>query len=305
MQKNAIFGIIDAKNALIIQLMDIQQITSFLTLADELHFWRASFKLNITQSALSRQIQSLENELSLSLFNRSKRKVELTAAGKFLYQQWEPLMQQLTYSTRYAQKIHRGEYGSLTINHPGSISHNLLPDLLARISKLYPDVKVELVQLKYTQEEEFLKAFKIDIAYSRYEHKSDFIESKLVWKENFGFAVPINHPIQSEEDLTSDILKQQRFVLPTLQHGYIFPETIFSIFNHYQINPVISYESDFGSTVLSLVAKGLGIAILPFSFAQQAPPNIRFIKIPFEIPLYLYWRKNEDNPLITNILKLT
>lgn len=64
--------------------MDIQQIRYFLALAKELHFWNTSEKVGITQSALSRQIMSLESELNVKLFNRDKRNVNLTDAGLFL-----------------------------------------------------------------------------------------------------------------------------------------------------------------------------------------------------------------------------
>ena len=68
--------------------MDLQQINYFLTLADKLHFWKTAAKMNITQSALSRQIQALEQELDIQLFIRNKRNVKLTAAGKFLKEKW-------------------------------------------------------------------------------------------------------------------------------------------------------------------------------------------------------------------------
>jgi DNA-binding transcriptional LysR family regulator len=284
--------------------MTSQQIAYFLALAKELHYWRTSYRMNITQSALSRQIQALESELKVELFKRSKRKVELTSAGKFLQEQWEPLLEQLNTTALYAQKIQQGEQGSIVINHPGSINYHLLPDLLARISVKYPAVKTELVQMKYVQEEEFLKSFRLDLSFSRYLHQSDFLESKLVEMESFAFAVPANHPIQSEADLTPGILAGQRFVLPTLEDGYSYTKLMNNIFSHYQIKPLVSYESDFGSTVLALVFKGLGISIIPYSFSQPAQTGIRFIKIPFELPLYLYWRKNEDNPLVRNILNL-
>ena len=63
--------------------MNLQQIKYFLALSDELHFWKTSEKVFITQSALSRHIKSLETELGVQLFERDKRNVKLTAAGEF------------------------------------------------------------------------------------------------------------------------------------------------------------------------------------------------------------------------------
>ncbi|HZI01934.1 MAG TPA: LysR family transcriptional regulator, partial [Flavisolibacter sp.] len=68
--------------------MELQQIRYFLALADELHFWNTAEKLYITQSALSRQIKALENELGVLLFIRTKRNVKLTEAGTYYREQW-------------------------------------------------------------------------------------------------------------------------------------------------------------------------------------------------------------------------
>lgn len=284
--------------------MTTQQIEYFLALAKELHFWNTAYQLNIPQSVLSRQIQSLEKELQLTLFNRTKRTVELTDAGRFLRDRWAPLMEQLEATTRYARKMQRGTVGTVVITHPGSIGYSLIPDLLSRISAQYPQVKVELIQLKFNQEVEFLTTFKLDFAFSRYRHDSALLESRLILEENFVFAVPDSHFIQSADDLSHASLASQRFILPTLEPGYSYQQLMSKIFDHYQIQPAVFYESDFASTVLALVSRGLGISIVPISVSYPSVPGVRFIKTPFELQLYLYWRKQEENPLLKNILAL-
>jgi DNA-binding transcriptional LysR family regulator len=294
--------VINAKSTL--PHMTSQQIAYFLALAKELHYWNTSYQLNVTQSVLSRQIQALESELGIELFKRTKRKVELTDAGKFLKDHWEPLIERLHATTAYAKKIQNGIVGTVAITHPGSIGYKLLSDLLSKISDRYPLVKAELIQLRYDQEVEFLTTFKLDIAFSRYKHASELIKSKLVQMENFAFAVQEDHFIHSVDDLNSALLNEQRFILPAQEPGYSYPALIREIFDYYRIKPTVYYESDFASTVLALVARGLGISIVPISVSYPFVPGVRFIEIPFEIPLYLYWRKNEENPLINNIITL-
>lgn len=303
MLKNANFNLIDSKSALISQ-MTTQQITYFLALAEELHYWQTSYKLNITQSTLSRQIKMLEDELNIELFKRTKRRVELTVAGLFLQKQLQPLEAQLNAAIRYAQKISQGTGGTVIINHPGSVSYDTLPDLLSKVAQLYPNVKVELVQLKHEQEVEFLQSFKLDLAYSRYLHKADFLSSKLVMEDHLAVVIPEDHVIQNENDLVVDILQAQRFILPTLQPGSSYPEIMKQVFLHYGVTPEIYFESDFGSTILGLVERGLGISIMPYSFSATHHPGVRFIKIPFTIPLYVYWRREEENVVVRNILEL-
>src|SRR6476620_1672758 len=102
--------------------MELQQIQYFLTLAQELHFWNSAEKLFITQSALSRQIKALEDELGIQLFERTKRTVKLTEAGAFLRDQWLRMMDDIDRIHRQAKSIHEGVYGTIRIGYPGSIS---------------------------------------------------------------------------------------------------------------------------------------------------------------------------------------
>ena len=102
--------------------MNLQQIQYFLTLADELHFWKTSEKVFITQSALSRHIKSLEQELELQLFERDKRNVKLTAAGEFLQIEFARILTDFENVTRHAKQIAAGEIGTIRIGHPASIT---------------------------------------------------------------------------------------------------------------------------------------------------------------------------------------
>lgn len=285
-------------------IMTTQQISYFLQLSEELHYWRTSYKMNTTQSVISRQIKALEEELNVQLFTRSNRKVELTPAGKFLQQQWKPLFEQINSAAQYARKIHQGEGGSVIINHPGSIIFDVLPALLDRISSLYPDVKAELIQIKHSQEIEMLKAYEVDLCYSRHRYEDEIIESTLIRQDSLALIVPESHPISKRADISSKTLQNERFILSTLTDGEMYKIRIDEIFSTYSIKPIIRFESDFGSVILSLVAKKLGISIMPFSYSQAKPPGVRFIKLPFEVPLYLHWRKDEENAVIKNVLDL-
>jgi DNA-binding transcriptional LysR family regulator len=304
MPKNAKFDWNDAKTASIAS-MTTQQIEYFLHLSEELHYWRTSYKLNTTQSVLSRQIKALEDELKVQLFNRSNRKVELTPAGKFLKQQWKPLLEQFQGSALYARKIQSGERGRIVINHPGSVSYDLLPDLLSRISASFPEVRVELLQMKHTQEIEMLKRFEVDLCYSRLLHEGGAVASRLIRHDTLALVVPESHPIVTKSMITPAALRNERFILATLTDGETYQMKIDQVFAHYDVEPDIRFESDFGSVIMSAVEKGLGVSIIPFSYSYASHPGVRFIKLPFEIPLYLHWRKDEENAVVKNILELT
>ena len=284
--------------------MTIQQIEYFLQLSEELHYWRTSYKVNTTQSVLSRQIKALEDELQVQLFKRSNRKVELTQAGKFLQQQWKPLIEQVHAAALYARKIQEGEGGSIVISHPGSISYDLLPDLLSKVASLFPDVKIELVEIKHSQEMEMLKAYELDLCYSRHTYEDEFLTSKLIRQDSLALVVPESHPITKVSQITTRTLQNERFIISTLKNGETFQLKMEEFFSKYEIEPNIRFESDFGSVILGLVRKNLGISIVPFSYSYANNPGVRFIELPFEVPLYINWRKEEESSVIKNVLNL-
>jgi LysR family transcriptional activator of glutamate synthase operon len=284
--------------------MNIQQIKYFLALSGELHYWNTAAKMNITQSALSRQIQSLENELGLLLFERNKRNVKLTPAGRFLKDKWEVQLSEIEYIHQSAKQIHLGESGTIKIAHPDSISASIIPDILAKISIEYPQLQVELLQILYENQQEFLRNYKIDLAITRDINIIAGLKSKKIYTDHLALVIPENHPYQTYKDLTKKTLEKQKFILPTIDEGSSYGYIIQKLFNSFDFVPEVYLHSEFGSTIIALVRKGLGIAVLPDSYSYHESPGLRFIKLPFQTELYLNWRADDHNPILSNVLKL-
>ncbi|MFT3920300.1 LysR family transcriptional regulator [Cloacibacterium sp.] len=284
--------------------MDIQQLKYFLALSKELHFWNTSAKMNITQSALSRQIQSLENELGVQLFYRDKRNVKLTPAGKFLQEKWSEELNQMEAFHQLAKQIHLGEFGTLRIAHPDSISSSVLPHFIKKISDAFPYLTLELVQLTNETQEEYLKNYKIDLAFSRDVNTSSAINEKKLGYENLSFVVPENHHFKTLSDISEESLKDQKFLLTTGDYSSSYNLLVQEVINTYHINLDSYIRCEFGSTIISLIKNGLGISILPHSYHLHQNIGIRFIPLPFVTDLYLQWRKDDPNPILKNILEL-
>ena len=284
--------------------MDLQQIKYFLALSEQLHYWKTAEKINITQSALTRQIQSLENELGLQLFERNKRNVKLTPAGKFLKEKWEVELSELEYIHQFAKQIHLGERGTLTIAYPDSISASIMPDILAKIAEAFPLLQIKLVQVLYESQLEFLKTYKIDLAITRDINSEAGIKSRKLYSDHLALVVPEDHSFREFADLSAEVLKQQKFILPTRDEGSSYGEIINGLFRSYGFVPDVFLHSEFGSTIIALVRRGLGIAILPDSYLHHQSPGLRFIPLPFKTDLFINWREDDHNPVLANILDL-
>lgn len=301
MRKNAIFALI---NAISESNMNLQQIEYFLALADELHFWKTSEKVFITQSALSRQIKSIENELGFDLFERDKRNVKLTRAGEFLRAEYAKILSDFESVTRHARQIATGEFGAIRIGHPASITFSVLPEILSALSEKHPKVVAQMIEVDAIEVDSWLLSHRIDLAFNREPGRTGELESKLLLTENFALVVPANHPLGRRDRIKLSDLQDERFVLPSLAGKSEHAAQLRSIFAEAGFVPKIRFESDFGATLLGLVAKGLGISLMPFSYSHYLTDEVRFIKIPATSKLYAIWRTRDANAVLQNFLKV-
>ncbi|MEC4034337.1 LysR substrate-binding domain-containing protein [Myroides odoratimimus] len=302
--RDLFFDILVYCNIVFYRDMDIQQIKYFLALADELHFWNTASKMNITQSALSRQIQSLENELGVLLFYRDKRNVSLTPSGKFLQEKWNRELNRLDSFHHIAKQLHLGELGTIKIAYPDSISSSFIPNLLKRILEQYPNLKIELVQLPYQLQEQYLQENKIELLFSRDVCQSSIIEQRKLDSERLAFVVYEDHDFTSIRDITKESLSNQRLILATESHSSSYNEIINTILDSYEIDPNLYVQCDFGSTIIALVQSRIGISILPISYQYNQYKGVRFIPLSTTTDLYVQWKKDNPNPILKNIFTL-
>jgi DNA-binding transcriptional LysR family regulator len=120
--------------------MELRHLKYFLAVAEELHFGRAAIRLNISQPPLSQQIQQLEKEIGIQLFNRTRRTVQLTDAGKVFQKEAYSILESLERGISKARLTHRGETGWLSVGFIGSSTYVVLPAILREFRQNYPDV---------------------------------------------------------------------------------------------------------------------------------------------------------------------
>jgi DNA-binding transcriptional LysR family regulator len=305
MLKNIIFAFCNAKN----ELMNITHIKYFLALADELHFWHTSEKVFITQSALSRHIKALEDELGFPLFIRDKRNVRLTESGKVMQKAWKDLILQIENVHQYALKMYEGEEGNLSIGHPGSVTHSVLPDLAKRFITSFPRLKIEFIELMTVDMEKALLNFQVDIGFRREISDNSALAVRLLatqslFEEPFAVFVPENFPIKASFLQNLKGFDNENFILPNLEKQSLYTDTLKKIFYDSGFVPKVPFHSEFGTTILSLIRQGLGISILPISYAKGNVSGVRMIEIPYHSTIFVQWRKDDQNPILKNFITL-
>ncbi|GAA4238201.1 LysR substrate-binding domain-containing protein [Postechiella marina] len=282
--------------------MTTQHIKHFLILANELHFWKAAEKAFISQSSLSRQIQTLEDEINVQLFERDKRNVKLTDAGLFLKHKWTDVINNLDQINKQAKKIDEGITGFVSITYPGSIAFSYLPKFLELLNINLPDLKLELTEPKDEGHEKLLLDYQTDIAFSRDPIQNININSYKLNTEVICLVVPQNHWLNKDTLQKLSDLKDEKFIITGLHKKTFFASLLRHFFNTHNFEPKTVIESDFGGMIINLVSKGLGISILPLSFKFSYASNVRFIELDKHIDLYVSWRKSEVNKTTEKVI---
>ncbi|WP_256478934.1 LysR family transcriptional regulator [Chroococcidiopsis sp. CCMEE 29] len=126
--------------------MELRHVRYFVMVAEELHFGRAAERLHMTQQPLSQQIYQLEAELGMSLFHRTKRRIQLTDAGKVFFEESRQLLWQADQAMEKARQAAR-EIGQLSIGFSGFATYNVLPKVLQTFRKRFPQVELNLEEM--------------------------------------------------------------------------------------------------------------------------------------------------------------
>jgi LysR family transcriptional regulator, benzoate and cis,cis-muconate-responsive activator of ben and cat genes len=287
--------------------MEFRQLQYFLGVANELHFSKAAEKLFIAQPALSRQIQALEENLGVLLFERDKRNVKLTSAGEYLREEATQVLSQLENITKRTQLIHTGEEGEIRIGHPGSAIYSVIPPLLSKLRTDFPQIKANLSEILEDDLFGFLKNYQIDVGFIREPFVDIQLNTKVLMKESFALVLPENHWITPENFTSLAQIKNEPFVLPPRHAGSTYYDLLVRMCEREGFSPNVVHESIHGATILRLVEYNLGISIMPISYRLSTAMRVKFIElkdIPERTQLSMAWRKNDRNPILQNFLKV-
>ncbi len=274
-------------------------------MAETLNFSKAAINLNIVQPALSRQIQQLEQDLGVVLFERNNRNVRLTPAGVYLRDELIKMDKRFNDTLNHARSIQNGHVGTIRIGYPGSALYSILPEVLCLLQEKMPLLDGVLSEMAEVKVLETLLNSHIDICFSReeiYDHPR--ICQRKLFSEHLALVVPEHHPLTKENFRSIAQCREEGFVLPYLADWQLYRQMIYGLFYQEGFTPRIAYESNFGGTIMRLVEKNLGISILPLSYRTGSSLKVRFIPLQTKTTLYLVWRSDDYSPIVRNFIAL-
>ncbi|MEA9391154.1 LysR family transcriptional regulator [Acerihabitans sp. TG2] len=262
--------------------IELRHLRYFIAVAETLHFGRAAEQLHMSQPPLSQQIQILEQQIGAKLFDRNNRNVRLTPAGKqFLQQAWL-IIEQVNQAADRAGRIHRGELGEITIGFTSSTPfiQRISASLLA-FRQQNPAVHIQMVETNTKQQIEPLLNGTFDMGVMRNTDLPGALSYRLLLREALVAVVHRDHPLAKQPGGHISIvqLANQPFVFFDRKVGTALYDETLRLLKQFAITPYITQEVGEAMTIIGLVSAGLGVSILPASFARIRVDSICYLEL--------------------------
>jgi len=263
-------------------VLSTRQLRYFVEIAESGSFSAAAERLFIAQSALSRQIKDMETRLQTPLFERTARQPRLTAAGEAFLPRARNLLNELNKASTLATEIGQGQRGTLRVCHSSTvpISGRLLRDMSTYLEQ-QPGVSLDIGTLSSEAQLEELAEGRLDIGLLRLPvlRQREDVQVVPLYTERLLLAVPEDHRLGLAEVVDLAQLKDEAFIsIPHPQRGglsYLCAELCMRHGFFPQAARVMSRKT----TQLQLIQAGFGIALLPESMQDIAPPGVRFLPL--------------------------
>lgn len=278
----------------------------FVTVAEEMHFGRAAARLNMAQPPLSQAMRRLEANMGVSLFDRAKRNVELTKAGRvFLVEARRTLLQAEV--TRKMVLSAATEIPQVRISFIGPALYQVLPDVLVRFRAAVPDVHARLFERSTPQQIQGILAGDYDVGFITNGISHAGCHSKLVERSRFVAAVPADNPLAGKHSVGMIELAGQPFILPPPK--YTEQSETLNLFKSFGVVPRVEQEASQTNTTLSLVSAGLGCSLVMATAALQTFRNVVFIPLEDELPhvrweMAMAWHPDHLTEQARNFIKI-
>ena len=292
-------------------MIDIHKLKAFVAVVEESNISRAAVRLNMQQPPLTRMIKSLENELSTDLLKRLPRGVEVTEAGKALYQEALTILAHAQAIPKRVQNISMGLEGQINIGFTNSVGlHPFLPALLRHFRETFSAVSIHLEEDGSSSLIDSILNDKNDIVFLRKPAPIGFgLTSLHVLDEPLIVALPNNHPLANQIDAIHILdLEAYDFVLYRRLAGQDLFDNILASCYQAGFSPKIVQEAPRLTSSLNLIAAGIGLSIVPASIRDFWNKQIvyKYLKAdtPCIAPIYAVFKQNTANIRLTHVLNL-
>jgi DNA-binding transcriptional LysR family regulator len=283
--------------------LEFSELHAFVVLAGELHFRKASERLFLSQPALTKKIQRLEEKLKGPLFVRSRRNVTLTDAGRIFLPRAAKLMRDAEDALQEAQAAIEGRAGRLRIGFGIASVSEIVPRTLLRYRKLFPGVELEMREMPSHSQVSSLIEGGLDAGILRLPITSRKLASVSLFSEYLVLATPADMPYQPKEGINGLLNCGFVFVSPSISKA--FHDRVLTLCLRAGFTPRVVQEANEIMTILHFVRADMGVSLVPRSAMRLRVPGVRFHELGWKEPLWrigIAWNLNSEKLLLISRL---
>ncbi|MEU8632594.1 LysR family transcriptional regulator [Amycolatopsis sp. NPDC048633] len=289
--------------------MELRHLRYFVAVAEECHFGRAADRLHMAQPPLSHQIKQLETELGVELLIRTTRRVQLTSAGRQYLDRARAVLAAVEAAGVEAGRIAAGEVGRVAIGFTGSATYELLPSLARVLRQEMPGIELDLkgemltpVQVAMLVEES------LDIGFLRPPVREPGLVVRVLRREPLIAALPAHHPLTERATVRLADLRDEPFVCYPSRHRSVVYDAVFDACQYAGFVPSVVQEVGETATLVSFVAAGVGVALVPASVRHLQITGAQYRPLAGttrEVELAVAVREGDCSPHVAKVLSRT
>lgn len=288
--------------------MELRDCQCFVAVAEELHFGKAAARLGLAQPPLSQRIKALEEEIGAKLFARTSRSVALTPAGEAFWREARIVLEAAERAGETARRVALGLAGKVTVGFVNPAMDAFLSAILAKFRQEAPDVELVLRELSTREQTASLATGRLDVGFFRQAGQdAPGVAVTVVWREPYLLALPAGHGLAGRGRLDLASLDGEALLLPPRRAGPALRAALEAALARAGAGVVVAQEAVSKFTMLSLVAAGVGLALLPASVRvwrragvvfRELSPGLPLVELAAGLPL------GRDNPAAARLVAM-
>lgn len=286
--------------------MELRHLRYFVCVAEEMNIGRAALRLHISQPPLTRQIQQLEDLLGVQLFKRNNRGVELTDAGRVLYDDARNILGLTERAMERSSKAAQGLLGRLDVAIFGSGIFGEIPRMLRVFREAHPEVSIFLHNMVKDEQIDALRHHRITLAFNRLMRPIDGLVSETLLTEALYVALPTGSPLTARTAVSLQELENVPLVLYPTGARPSFIDRVHELCKSSNFTPIVVQEVGDAVHAVALVATGFAATLVPQSATHIAMPGITYRPLhhptPASVDLCCIYREDDDSPILHSLL---
>ncbi|MGO4887975.1 LysR family transcriptional regulator [Anaerobacillus sp. MEB173] len=271
--------------------MEFRQLEYFLEVAKENNFTKAADNLLVAQPAISKGIKNLEKELGLQLFNRSDKKITLTAEGQVFIHHAKTIVDQVKNAKLEMEELRGLEKGVVNIGLPSMAGSYFFPKIIVDFKRKFPHITISIYEAGAKQIQTMIEQGKIDMGAIVLDDTTNHLDTIPFLKEEMVVCLPSTHPLATQSSISYEQLALEPLVL--FKEGYFQRDIVAEVSHRTGLAPNITFETNQISLTKSLTRRGLGITLFLKMVIDDDPDLVPISLDPaVHITLAVAWKKN-------------